>query len=125
MGSDAGWVGSCWPGDAAGAEPYAQPVVLEGSESVAAALDLLDAQVEALGGPVARAGAVVGEDLALPRVEGLGESDDLGHVVGETAGDGLVERHACVAPALGEVGVADRCHGEPCAEDLVAGVTDA
>ncbi len=58
--------GACWPGDAAGVEQDAEPVVLEGAEAVAAALDLLHAEVEALGGAVAGAGDVVGEDLGPP-----------------------------------------------------------
>ena len=46
--------------------------MLEGSEAVAAALDLLDAQVEAFGRAVGRAGDVVGEDLVPPRARGCG-----------------------------------------------------
>ena len=62
---------SAGPGDAAGVEQDAEAVVVEGAEAVAASLDLLDAQVQALGGAVAGAGVVVGQDLAPPRLEGL------------------------------------------------------
>lgn len=43
-----------------------------------AALHPLHAQVEPLGGTVAGAGVVVGEDLSLPPRQGVAEGDDLG-----------------------------------------------
>ena len=54
------WVGSAgserWrrgrlPGDPAAVEEHAEPVVREPFEAMAAALDLLDEEVEAFGGP--------------------------------------------------------------------------
>ena len=61
--------------------------MLEAAHAVGAALDLLDAQVQSLGGPVLAPGAMVGEDLLPPGPQRLAEAHDLGHVVGEAAGD--------------------------------------
>lgn len=99
--------------------------MLEAAEAVTAALDLLDAEVEAFGGPVRRSGGVVGEDLRPPPLQCLAEADDLRHVIREAAGDRLVEHGAGVGPRLGQVDVADVLLGEPGAEHLVVRVTDA
>jgi hypothetical protein len=88
-------------------EEDSEAVVLEAAEAVTAALHLLHAQVQAFGGSVGRAGDVVSEDLVSPGLEGVAEADDLGHVVGEAADNGLVEQGSGVAPRVGEVDVAD------------------
>jgi hypothetical protein len=50
------------PGDAAGVEEDAEPVLVEAAQPVAGAVDPLHAQVETFGGAVAGAGVVVGLD---------------------------------------------------------------
>jgi len=82
--------------------------VLEATEAVAAALHLLHAQVQTFGWTVAGAGGVVGEDLGAPRFQRVAEADDLGDVISEAAGDGLVQQQPGLAPRVGEVDVADR-----------------
>jgi integrase/recombinase XerC len=47
-------------------EEHSEAVVLEGAEAVTAALDVLDAQVQAFGRPVRGSGGAVGEDLGAP-----------------------------------------------------------
>jgi hypothetical protein len=66
---------------------HSQAVVLESFEAVAAALDSLHAQVQALGGTVRRTVVVVGQDLRPPRSEGVAEGADLLHLVADAAGD--------------------------------------
>jgi hypothetical protein len=87
---------------------YAQAVVLEALEAMAAPLDPLDAEVEALGGTVGCAALVVGEDLGAPRLERVAEGADLLHVVGGAAGDGLVEQRRRRCRIVGEVDVPNR-----------------
>ena len=99
--------------------------MLEAAEAVAAALDLLDAQVQAFRWSVAGAGGVVGQDLVAPGPQRVAETDDLGHVVGEAAGDRLVEQGAGVSRCAGEVDVAHRLLGQPGAQQLVVGIADA
>src|SRR5215207_6913162 len=91
-GSEVWWAGSFGPGDAAGVKQHAEPVVVEGAEAVPAALDLLDAQVQAFGRPVRGSGVVVGEDLAAPRLERLAERADLSDLVGEATNDRFVQQ---------------------------------
>ena len=62
-------------------EEDSQAVVLEAREAVAGALDLLHAQVEALGRTVGGPGAVVVQDLLLPALERVAEGTDLSDVV--------------------------------------------
>ena len=124
-GSEAWRLGAGWPGDAAGVEEDAEPVVLEGLEAVTAALHLLHAQVQPFGRSVGRAGVVVGEDLGPPRSQGLAQRADLGHVVGQAADDGLVQQQRGVGRGVGQVHVAHRFFGQPGAEELVVRVTDA
>ena len=80
---------------------------------MAAALDLLHAEVEAFGRTVAGAGVVVGEDLSSPRGEGLAEGSDLGDVVVGAAGNGLFDQQLGVGSIVGEVEVADVLLCEP------------
>src|SRR5215212_1741330 len=87
-------------------EEYAEPVVVEGAEAVAAAFHLLHAQVQPFGRPVGGAGVVVGEDLGAPRGERLAQGAELGHLVGGAAGDGLVDERGGVGGGLGQVDVA-------------------
>ncbi len=56
-------------------EEHADAVMLEAAEAVTAALELLDAEVQAFGRSVAGAGVVAGEDLGSPAPEGLAERD--------------------------------------------------
>jgi hypothetical protein len=49
---------------------------------VAGAFDLLDEEVQALGGPVRGAGGVMGQDLCTPPVEGPAKGPDLFDGVG-------------------------------------------
>lgn len=63
-------------------------------------------QVEALGRAVAGAGVVAGEDLRAPRCEGVAERADLLDVVGEAAGDGLVDQQLGLGTVRGQVDVA-------------------
>ena len=76
------------PGDDAGVEQHAEPVVVEPAKTMAAALDLLNAEVEALGRTVRCAGRVPVEDLNSPRFESVAERSDLGDLVVPAAGDG-------------------------------------
>ena len=67
------------PPDAA-VQQQPQPVVGEVAEAVPDPLDLLDQQVQCLGGPVGAAiGGVEGEDLGLPRSDGAGKPRQLRH----------------------------------------------
>ena len=75
-------------------EEYAEPVVLDGPEAVAAAFHSLDAAVEAFGGAVRRADGVVGEDFVVPHGECASERLDLYHVVFEAADDRLSNKTA-------------------------------
>ena len=81
--------------------------MLEALEPVAAPLDLLHEQVQALGGTVARAGGVVGQDLGTPRGQGAPERSDLLHVVGGAGGDGLVEEQRGLGRIVGEIEVSN------------------
>lgn len=65
-GVDPGRCGPVGSGDATGVEEDAESVVLEAAEPVTAAFQFLDAEVEAFGWSVARAGGVVGEGLPAP-----------------------------------------------------------
>lgn len=76
-GSDPGRCRPVGPGDAAGVEEHAEPVVLEGAEPVAGALDLLHAQVETLGRTVRDLRIVPREDVASPPGEGAAQRLDL------------------------------------------------
>jgi hypothetical protein len=124
VGSDAGWCWSVGPGDAAGVEEDAEPVVVEASEPVAASFDLLHEQVESFGWAVAGAGGVSGEDLGLPPLDCSAEGDDLGNVIGEASSDRLGEQGACFAPVRCQVDVANRLFREPRAEDFVGWVAE-
>jgi hypothetical protein len=65
------------PADAA-VQEQPQAVVVEVAEAVAAALDLLDKQVQRLGGPIgAAAGGMEGEDLGLLGPDGAGKARQL------------------------------------------------
>ena len=86
-------------------EKHTKAVVLEATQAEAAALDPLDAQVEAFGGAVAGAGLVVGEDLGSPRRQGAPERADLLDVVLRTAGDGLVHQRGRLGRLIGEIQV--------------------
>lgn len=57
-----------WPLDTTGEEEHSKPVVLEVTETVSAALHLLNAEVLSFGGSVAGAGAVMVQDLRPPAV---------------------------------------------------------
>ena len=103
--SDAWWCGSFGPGDAAGVEQDAGPLVVESTEAVAALLDLLGAEVQSLGRPVRCAGRVPGEDLGSPRRERGAERSGLGDLIGSAAGDRLVQRDRCVVVVASEVHV--------------------
>ena len=72
---------------------------------MAASLDFLDAQVEALGRPVRCAGCVPVEDFGAPRRERGAERSDLGDIIGPAAGDGLVQHDGCVGVVASEVHV--------------------
>src|SRR5688572_24134457 len=88
-------------------------------------LDLLDGEVETLRGSVAGAGAVVGDDLAPPRRQGLSQRVDLLDVVSRAAGDGLVDKHSGLAGIIGQIQVSNRLLGQPGTEYLVVGIADA
>jgi hypothetical protein len=60
---------------------HAKSVVLEATEAVTATLHLLDAQVQAVGEAVGRAGAVVLEDLGAPGGRRTAKGADLFDVV--------------------------------------------
>ncbi len=92
---------------------------------MAAALDLLDAQVQSFGRAVAGVGVVVGEDLGSPRSQRVAQRADLGHVVVRAGGDGLVDQDLGVVAVRRQVDVAHRFFGQPSAEDLVVGVADS
>lgn len=83
---------------------HAQAVVLESLEAVAAALDSLHAQVQALSRTIRSTGVVVGQDLGPPRFQGVAERGDLLHFVADAAGDGLVQKNG------GGFGVASEIH---------------
>ena len=100
-------VGAGRPGDAAGVEQHAEPVVVEVAEPVAGALDALDAPVEAFAGAVGCAGVGVDEDLGAPPGDGAAQGADLGDFVGGAAGDGLVQQDGGLGGIVGEVEVAD------------------
>ena len=72
---------------------------------MAGALDFLDEQIQALGGPVGGAGGVAGEDLSFPAGEGQPKAAHLADGVQPAAFDRLVDlaarRHASSRP--------DRC----------------
>ena len=51
---------------------------------------------------------MAGEDLGSPRCERGAERADLGDLIGETAGDGLVEQHGCVVVVVGQIHVTNR-----------------
>ncbi len=89
-----GYVG--WPRKALGAGS-----ARTGGSPVAAAFDLLDAQVAAVGGPVGSAGAVVFEDLGPPSGQGPAPRTDLFDVVVGAAGDGLVHEQLGFARVVG------------------------
>jgi hypothetical protein len=95
------------PGDSSGVEEDSEPVVLEPLEAVAAALHLLDQEVEPLGGTVGGSCLVVAKDLGAPPPEGASQGLDLGDVVFGAAGDGLVQQGGGVGGLVGEVDVAD------------------
>lgn len=94
-----GW-GHSGQATAAGVEQHAEAVVLEGTEPVATAPDLLDAQVRPFRWSAARAGVVLGEDLGPPLSQRVAERDDLG----DPASDHLVDEH----PGIGEIDVSVR-----------------
>lgn len=77
--------------------------MVEGPEPVAAALDLLHAEVQALGGAVGGAGDAVGEDLGAPPLQRVAERGDLGDVGLCAAGDGLVQQDPGIGPPFREV----------------------
>jgi transposase len=88
------------PVAAADGEEYPEPVVGELPKSRPDALDLLDDGVEALGGAVGGAGAVPGQDLAAPPLEGAGHAS---HLLGPGVPAVLDE---AVDPAAGQLGLA-------------------
>jgi hypothetical protein len=67
-----------------------QPGVLEAGEATPGTLDLLDAQVEALGRAVGGAGAVMVQNLGPQALEGISERSDLLDLVALASDDGLV-----------------------------------
>jgi hypothetical protein len=78
-----------WPRDTSGVEQDTESVMVEVGEPSAGPLDLLGAEVHALGRSVGRTGAVVVQDLAVPARQRVGERSDLGHLVTGTRGDGV------------------------------------
>jgi len=106
-------------------EQHSKPVVLEAGEAVAGALDLLHAEVESLGRPVRSTGLVVSEYLRPPAPERVPERPDLRHVVGEAAGDCLVEEHGGDERIVGEIDVTHGLFRQPGTENVVVGITEA
>ena len=76
-------------------EQHSEPVVVESSEAVAGALDLLDSLVQPFGWAVGGAGGAADEpeDLGSLRGEGVAERADLGDLIGLAAGDRFVQQH--------------------------------
>ena len=101
---------------------HSEPVVLEAREATPSSLDLLYAQVEALGRSVRRSGAVVVQDLGAPALETVAERADLRHLVAVPSDDGLVEEHSGNLWILGQVDVAHRPLGQPGTEEFVVGI---
>jgi len=93
-----------------------QPVVLEAREATPGTLDLLHAEVEALGRAVGGAGAMVVQDLGAPALERVAERADLIDLVALASDDGLVEEHSGNLRILGQVDVAHRLLGQPRSE---------
>jgi hypothetical protein len=87
-------------------EQHSQSVVLKVAVAVAAPFDAFDAQVERFGRAVAGPGVMVGEDLISPRGQGAAQGLDLGHLVGSSAGDGLVDEQPGITVVVGEIDVA-------------------
>ena len=109
----------------AGVQQEVQSVVVEVAESVADAFDLLDQQVDALGGSVGEtAGGVEREDLGFPGEDGLGEPDELGDL---GVGDEVVERDETAA-GVREIGcgvdLPAHLLGHPRGADLAVAITD-
>src|SRR5271167_27565 len=98
-------------------------VVLEAGEAPTGPLDLLHAEVLALGRAVRCTSPVVVQDLLPPPMQGVAEGADLLDVVGPATGDGLVEQHGGVFWIVGEIDVTDRLLGQPRTEQLVVGIT--
>ena len=95
--------------------------MVEASEPVAGAFDLLDDQVQRFGGSVRCAGRTVVEDLCPPSGEGAAEGSDLGDVVSEAGDDGFVDEGGGVGGVVDEVDVTHRFFGQPGAGDFVVG----
>jgi hypothetical protein len=88
-------------------EQDAEPVVVEPSEAVPGAFDLLHAQVQSFGRPVGGAGGLAGEDLGSLWREGVAQRSDLGDLVGAAARDRLVQQHRCVGVVVGQVDISN------------------
>jgi hypothetical protein len=87
-------------------EQHPQWVVLEALEAPTGPLDLLHAQVEALGRTVEGPGAVVVQDLGSPASKRVVQGEDLVHLVVLAPGDRLVQKRRGVGQVVGEVDVA-------------------
>ena len=92
---------------------------------MAGALDLLDEQVQALGGAVGGTGEVVVEDLGAPALEGPSELSDFLNRVQAAALDRTVQQQAGIIMGVGEVDLAHRFLGRPRPHDLIVGVAGA
>ena len=106
-------------------EQHPQAVVLKAGEASSSPLDLLHAEVEALGRTVGCTGPVMVQDLLAPALQGVTEGDDLLDVVRSATDDGLVEEDGGLLRVVGEIDVTDRLLGQPGTEQLVVRVTEA
>jgi hypothetical protein len=82
--------------------------VLETGAATPGTLDLLRAQVDALGRAVGTTGPMVVQDLGAPTLECLSERADLFDLVALASDDGLVEQNPGLLGILGQVDIAHR-----------------